>query len=89
MLVEFTKLTVGLLIAMFHRQISDCILEQEMVFVTMLRQRGLNFPALSSDFSRSVYFSLGIFVAAYEMLRIWALMHPNSALSPIATFGLN
>ena len=74
MLLEFVKLSVGLLIALFHRQIADYILEHERVLVGMLRQRGVMIPSVTQRFTRNVYFSLGIFVAGVELVRIWMLL---------------
>ena len=75
MLLEITKLAVGLLIAYFHRQIADYINQQEQVFILLLKQRGVAVPVLTEAFARNVYFSLGIFVATYQMTRIWSLLH--------------
>ncbi len=77
MLVEITRLMVGLLIAMFHRPLADFILEQERQLVTVARSRGVPLPpAPTTETGRNLYFCMGIFVAMYELLRIWFLLHP-------------
>lgn len=76
MLMEFIKLMAGLLLAFFHQPIADYILQRDLVFVALLRQRGLSFPAMTQAFARNVYFTLGIFVASFQIVRIWLLMRP-------------
>jgi len=76
MSVEITRLLLGLLIALFHRPIADYILEHERSLVIMFRQRGLAFPATpSTETVRNVYFFIGIFVAVFEIVRIWVTVH--------------
>jgi hypothetical protein len=76
MFVEITRLLLGLLIALFHRPIADYILEHERSLVIMFRQRGLAFPATpSTETVRTVYFFIGIFVAVFEIVRIWVTVH--------------
>ena len=71
-ILEFTRLAVGLLIAYFHRQIADFILERERSLVVMFRSRGLPIPAApTTETGRNIYFILGIFVAFFELVRIW------------------
>jgi hypothetical protein len=73
--LEFFKLAVGVFIALFHRQIADYIIEQERVLVVLLRQKGLAVPAVvTRSTAYNIYFSLGIFTAAYEIVRIWYLL---------------
>ncbi len=76
MVVEVTRLMLGLMIALFHRPIADYILEQERSLVILFRQRGVAFPATpSTETVRTVYFFMGIFVAVFEMVRIWITLH--------------
>ena len=75
-LMEFSKLGVGILIAMFHRQIAEFILFYERAFVVQCRQRGLMVPdVVTTQMAYNVYFILGIFTATYQMFRIWTLIH--------------
>ncbi len=75
---EFLRLLLGFLIAAFHRQISDWVMEQEQVLVVAFRQRGIPAPMLSTEAARNVYFFLGIFIMLLEMARIWGITHPAS-----------
>lgn len=76
MVVEITRLLLGLMIALFHRPIADYILEQERSLVILFRQRGVAFPATpSTETVRTVYFFIGIFVAVFEIVRIWITLH--------------
>lgn len=73
--IEFTKLGVGLLIALFHRQIAEFILVYERAFVVHCRQRGLMVPdVVTAQMASNVYFLLGIFTAMFQILRIWTLI---------------
>lgn len=74
MLLEFFRLAVGLLVALFHRPLADFIAEQDRAVVAIARRRGLLLPEVpSARICRNLYFCLGIFVAVYELLRIWTL----------------
>lgn len=75
-LMEFCKLAVGLMIAMFHRQIAGFIMFYERALVVHCRERGLMVPdLLTTEVACNVYFLLGIFTASYQMFRIWTLIH--------------
>ena len=77
MLIEVTRLAIGLLILIFHRQIADYILEHERALVVIFRQRGVGIPATpSAEAGRNIYFGIGLFVVLYEMARIWLALHP-------------
>ena len=83
MLNEITRLALGLLIALFHRALADFMFRQERVLVVMFRQRGVPYPAApTTETMRNIYFGIGIFLAMYELVRIWALLHPAT---PMAT----
>jgi hypothetical protein len=71
---EFAKLMMGLAIMLFHRRIADYIMERERDLVVLVRQRGLPFPpAPTTETARNIYFGLGVFVALYEIARIWLI----------------
>ena len=75
-LMEFSKLAVGLVIALFHRQIAEFIMFYERALVVQCRQRGLMVPdLLTTEVACNVYFLLGIFTASYQVFRIWTLIH--------------
>ena len=75
MVFEFLKLAMGILIALYHRQIADHVQQHERILVGRLRERGVMMPnAFAESTIRNIYFTLGIFVAAYEIVRIWSLL---------------
>jgi hypothetical protein len=75
MLIEFVRLAIGLLVALFHRPLADFITAQDRVLVAVARRRGVPLPEVPSDrICRNFYFFVGIFVAVYELLRIWTLI---------------
>jgi hypothetical protein len=81
MIVELTRLLLGLLIAFFHRPIADFVLVQERALVVAFRQRGLPVPAApTTETARTIYFLIGIGLAMFELCRIWVLLHPASPL---------
>ena len=72
MQIEFLRLMLGLLLAGFHRPVSDFILEQEHAFTGLARRGGLTLPApLSVETSRNLFFSMGILVALLQIARIY------------------
>ena len=82
MLVELTRLMLGLLIAFFHRPIADFVLVQERALVITFRQRGVPLPAApTTETARTIYFLMGILLALFELGRIWFLLHPASTVS--------
>ncbi len=75
MTIEFTRLAMGLLIALFHQPLADFILKQDRAMVAVARRRGFPLPNTPSTTScRNFYFGVGIFVALYQLLRIWMLV---------------
>lgn len=74
MVLEVSRLLVGILIAIFHQNIADFITERDMALVAMFRRRGVVLPStIKRETAHTLYFSIGIFVAMYEILRIWLL----------------
>ncbi len=72
MLLEMVRLLMGLMLAAFHRPVSDFILEQDRAFVGLARRGGLRLPTgLSTESSRNLFFYLGILVALAQMARIY------------------
>jgi hypothetical protein len=76
---ELVRLLFGFMIALFHRPISDFVMERERVLITAFRDRGIPAPELTEEGARNVYFALGIFIMLLEMGRIWGLTHPTTA----------
>lgn len=72
MVVEVTRLLLGLLIVVFHRPIAMRMMQQERAIDSYFRQRGIALPAPPSDSTaETLYFLLGIFVCLAEAARIW------------------
>ncbi len=74
MLLEITRLAVGLTILLLHRPIADFVLAQERPLVLLLRQRGLPFPYLRNETAHDLYFLLGVLVCLLQFVRIWNLL---------------
>ena len=73
MLLEFTRLAVGLFIAIFHVRIADFIFQHEELFAASARQRGLPLPMPpKAETLRTIYFLIGVTVVLLELARIWA-----------------
>ncbi len=76
MVLEFMRLTLGLVIACFHRPIAAYITEQERCLVVLFRQRGVPVPGvLTAELTRNIYFGVGIFVVLFELARIYLALH--------------
>ena len=74
MFTEVLRLALGLALAFFHRPVADFMLERERSLVITLRSRGLRVPAApTTELGRTMYFCIGIFMAAWELARIWML----------------
>jgi len=72
MLLEFTRLAIGLFIAVFHCRIADFIFQHEEVFAATARQRGLPLPMPpKAETLRTIYFFMGVIVVLLELARIW------------------
>lgn len=73
MVVEITRLLLGVVIAIFHRPIAAKMMQQERAIDSYFRQRGLNLPTPPSDATaQTLYFCIGIFICLLEAGRIWA-----------------
>lgn len=72
MVVELTRLLLGVLIAIFHKPLATLVMEQERALDLYFRRRGVNFPAPPSDTTaQNVYFLIGIFICLLEAGKIW------------------
>jgi hypothetical protein len=72
MILEFTRLALGLLIALFHVQLADFLREQDLSVAAALRQRGVPIPgALPCQAARDLFFVLGILVSLLSLFHIW------------------
>ena len=76
LVVEVTRLGLGLLIAGFHEQIADFVMPHERQLVALFRSRGVPLPDVPKESTAyTVYFSLGIFIALYEIVHIYFMIH--------------
>jgi hypothetical protein len=72
MIIEITRLLLGVAIAVFHRPLAIMIMQQERVLDGYFRSRGVQLPAPPSDSTaQNLYFVIGIFIALIESGRIW------------------
>jgi hypothetical protein len=77
MVVEITRLGLGVLIAIFHRPLAIKIMQQERVLDGYFRRRGVYLPTPPSDTTaQNLYFMIGIFICLFEAGRIWITMTP-------------
>ena len=75
MVVELTRLLLGLLIAVFHRPLASKVMQHERALDGYFRSRGVNLPAPPSDATaQSLYFTIGIFICLIEAGRLWFSM---------------
>ena len=75
MIVEVTRLLLGVLIAVFHRPLANTIMQHERALDMFFRQRGFRFPAPPSDTTaQNLYFVIGIFICLFEAGKIWVTM---------------
>jgi hypothetical protein len=72
MIVEITRLLLGLSIALFHRPLASKIMQHERALDGYFRSRGVQLPAPPSDTTaQNLYFMIGIFICLFEAGRIW------------------
>jgi hypothetical protein len=72
MVVEVTRLLLGVLVAVFHRPIATRMMRQERALDNYFRQHGISLPAPPSDnTAANLYFFIGIFICLAEATRIW------------------
>jgi len=75
MIVEITRLLLGVAIAVFHRPLATIIMQQERQLDGFFRSRGVQLPAPPSDATaQNLYFIIGIFICLIEAGRIWFSM---------------
>ncbi len=75
MVVEITRLLLGVLIAVFHRPLATRMMAQERALDVYFRRRGISLPEPPSDtVAQNLYFGIGIFICLLEAGRIWLSM---------------
>lgn len=76
MVIDLIRLGVGLLMLLFHQQLSDYVLNHERRLVVVFQQRGVPLPAApTTETSRTIYFCLGTFIVLWQLGRIWLMLH--------------
>jgi len=72
MVIEITRLLLGVAIAIFHRPLANMIMQHERALDGYFRSRAIRLPAPPSDATaQNLYFIIGIFVSLIEAGRIW------------------
>jgi hypothetical protein len=72
MILEITRLLLGVGIAVFHRPLASMIMQQERALDGFFRSRGVHLPEPPSDATaQNMYFIIGIFISLVEAGRIW------------------
>ncbi len=72
MIVDFARLTLGLMVVLFHRPLANFIMARERMLDHLLRSRGIRFPEPPSEsMAHNIYFVLGLFISLISMARIW------------------
>jgi hypothetical protein len=75
-ILEFSRVLIGLTIAFFHVRVADFLCDQDQAFAMLLRQKGVPAPgALPKQVAHTLFFLLGIAVALYGLGRIWMSLH--------------
>ena len=71
-MLEFSRVFLGLLIALFHTPLADFLRKQDHELAAVFRQHGVPIPgALPKQAAHSLFFVLGITVALFGLSRIW------------------
>jgi hypothetical protein len=72
MVLELTRLLLGLMITLFHRPLAGVIMRYERTLDGFFRSRGVNFPPPPSDATaQNIYFVVGVFICVLEAGKIW------------------
>jgi hypothetical protein len=72
MIVELTRLLLGLMITLFHRPLAGLVMRYERTLDNFFRSHGMNFPPPPSDATaQNIYFVVGIFICVLEAGKIW------------------
>ncbi len=75
-MIEISRLMLGLLIAFFHKPLADFIGDQDRQLVSLFRRRGVEVPdTMQRETAHNLFFAMGIVVAMVELARIWMLTH--------------
>ena len=76
MFMEFSRVFLGLTIALFHTRLADFLRRQDHELAAVFRQHGVPMPgALPKQAAHSLFFCIGIAVALFGLTRIWLILH--------------
>jgi hypothetical protein len=76
MFMQFSRVLLGLAIALFHAPVADFLRKQDRVLAAAFRERGLPIPgALPKQASHNLFFLFGITIALVSLGRIWLTLH--------------
>ena len=70
MVVEISRLVMGLAVLLFHKQIADFIFAREVQLAELLNSRGVKITVPTEATFQNVYFFLGMGVAVLSMLKL-------------------
>lgn len=72
MIMELSRLLVGLVMVLFHRPIAGWILRCEESLVQTMAAKGWHLPSFPSEKTvHDVYFCLGVFIVCFSIGRIY------------------
>ena len=75
MAADFARLVLGLIVAAFHRPIANFIMDREHALVGFFHRHGVHFPDPPSEATlHNIYFSLGLFISLFSIVRIWTML---------------
>lgn len=75
MVVEVSRLLLGVVIAVFHRPIAGRVMRQERATDSYFRRRGISLPTPPSDrTAENLYFFIGILICLAETAKIWTAL---------------
>jgi hypothetical protein len=76
MVMEFTRVLLGLTIVLFHVQLADFLRKQDRALAAAFREHGVPIPdALPKQAAHDLFFFFGIFIALFSLARIWLTLH--------------
>ncbi len=76
MLLQFTRVLLGLTIALFHGPLADFLRKQDRALGAAFRERGVPVPgALPKQAAHNLFFGFGILIALVSLARIWISTH--------------
>jgi hypothetical protein len=76
MFLQFSRVLIGLTIALFHAQLADFLCERDRELGTAFRERGIAFPgALPKQTAHNLFFVFGVLIALFSLARIWLTLH--------------